>query len=253
MTSNIGKELCFSKPAHDNATTAEAFGVSVIFHSLLVLAAVWLTIAPPVREIAEDQHLLIPVLEEDKSLTELPPPPPPPPASKELQQTMTEAPRGFQTLTVPTYISPEIPPPTAGPEIDEADFTGEGVEGGRGRGVDPDPNRVVTTEDVSAAPAFTPYTVAPTLRNREEIAALLQKSYPVLLRDAGVGGTVIMWIYVDDTGQVRNTRVKQSSQIEPLDSAASKVSRQMRFRPAQNRDTRVPVWVSIPIHFDVER
>lgn len=252
MTSNIGKELCFSQPRHDKATTAEAFSVSVVFHIVIVLAAAWLTIAPPKRAESEQHNILIPILEEEKANQELPPPPPPP-KDQPIPQEVTEAPRGFQTLTVPTYIAAEIPPPTAGPEIDEADFLGEGVEGGRGRGVAPDPNKVVTTEDISAAPAFTPYTVAPTLRNREEVGELLQRSYPVLLRDAGIGGRVFMWIYVDERGNVRNTRVKESSGLEPLDSAAVAVSRRMRFSPAQNRDTKVPVWVSIPILFEIRK
>ena len=59
--------------------------------------------------------------------------------------------------------------------------------------------------------------------------------------------------HLDEAGQVRNTRVQQSSHLEPLDSAAVRVSRQMRFRPAQNRDTKTAVWVSIPIHFDVQK
>jgi protein TonB len=251
MTTNFGNELCFSKPRRDKATTAEAFGVSMIFHVAVVLAAAWLTIAPPRTAESEQQNILIPILEEDKVQQELPPPPPPP-SSRELPQTVTDAPRGFQTLTVPTYISPDIPAPTLGPEIDEADFTGEGVEGGRGRGkFDPNAERVVTTEDISAAPAFTPYTVAPTLRNREEIARLLEKSYPIMLRDAGIEGKVMMWIFIDAAGAVRKAVVKETSGLEPLDSAAIRVTHKMRFSPAQNRDTKVPVWVSLPIMFEV--
>lgn len=252
MTTNFGSELCFSRPRHDKGTTAEAFGVSVFLHIAVVIGAIYLTIAPPTRVDTENQNILIPILEEEKVQPDLPPPPPPPPNSRELPQTV-DAPRGFQTLTVPTYITPEIPPATVGPEIDEADFSGEGVEGGRGRGrIDPDA-KVVTTEDISAAPSFTPYTVAPTLRNREEIARLLEQTYPPLLRDAGIEGRVIMWIFIDAAGGVRKTIVKESSGLEPLDSAAAKVTNRMRFSPAQNRDVKVPVWVALPINFEVAK
>jgi protein TonB len=252
MTTNFGNDLFFSRPRHDGKTTAEAFGVSVFFHITVAVAVVWLSFAPPhYAKPDQQQHIIIPVLEEEKAQEALPPPPPPPPDNRAYEQTVADAPRGFQTLTVPTYISPEIPPPTAGPEINEADFSGEGVEGGRAGGrVDPNA-KIVTGEDISAAPAFTPYTVAPELRNREEIGTLLQDMYPRLLRDAGIGGRVIMWIFVDANGQVRNTRVNMTSQLPELDSAAVRVSRRMQFRPAQNRDVRVPVWVSIPVVFSV--
>jgi protein TonB len=250
MTNNFGNELFFSRPGHDGKTTAEAFSVSIFFHIAVVIGAAWLSIAPPKRAESEQQHIIIPVLEEEKAQQELPPPPPPPP-ERQYEETVRDAPRGFQTLTVPTYITPEIPPPTVGPEIDEADFTGEGVEGGRGRGVEPKSDRVVTTEDISAAPAFTPYTVAPLLLNRAEIAKVLERLYPVMLRDAGIGGTVLMWVFIDERGTVRNTRVKNSSELLPLDSAAIRVTQHMRFRPAQNRDVKVPVWVELPIVFQV--
>lgn len=252
-SSNFGSELCFSKPRHDNVTTAEAFSVSIVFHIAVAAAAIWVTIAPPRIMDSEQQSILIPILEEEKALEEVPPPPPPP-SSRELPTTVTDAPRGFQTLTLPTYISPEIPPATAGVEIDEADFSGEGAEGGRGRGkIEPTHDRVVTTEDISAAPAFTPYTVAPQLRNRDEISRVLERTYPPLLRDAGIEGRVIMWIFINETGAVRKTVVKEGSGLEALDSAAIRVSGQMRFSPAQNRSTRVPVWVSIPISFEIAK
>ena len=253
MITELSKQLWFSRPEHSKARTAEAFGVSIVLHLAVILAAAYLTIAPP-RTIEPDQpHLLMPILQEERSLPDEPvPPPPPAPPDRPPAQSVTDAPRGFQRLTVPTYISPEIPPPTVGPEIDEADFSGVGVEGGRGRGEAPDTARIVTTDDVSAAPAFTPYTVAPKLQNRQEIATLLQKNYPVLLRDAGIGGRVIMWLFIDESGVVKKTQVKESSGLEPLDSAAVVVSRQMRFSPALNRDTEVPVWVAIPITFKVE-
>ena len=252
MKTNFGDELFFSRPGHDGKTTAEAFSFSIFFHAAILIGVTWLSIAPPKNTKSEHQHIIIPVLDEEKAQQELPPPPPPPP-DRQYEQTVTDAPRGFQTLTVPTYITPEIPPPTIGPEIDEADFTGEGVEGGRGRGVEAKSDRVVTTEDISAAPSFTPYTVAPMLSNREEIGALLEKWYPRLLRDAGIGGRVLMWVFIDANGRVRNTQVKATSELPELDSVAVRVSKQMRFRPAQNRDVKVPVWVELPVIFEIAK
>ncbi len=103
--------------------------------------------------------------------------------------------------------------------------------------------------DISAAPTFTPFTVAPDIRNRTEVQRALQREYPPLLRDAGIGGTVQVWFFIDEDGLVQDTRVNQSSGHTALDEAAIKVAGVFRFSPALNRDKKVPVWVSLPITF----
>jgi TonB family protein len=104
-------------------------------------------------------------------------------------------------------------------------------------------------EDMSARPVFTPFTVAPVMRNRAEVAAALEREYPALLRDAGVGGRTIVWVRLDTNGVVQDAQINTSSGVAPLDQAALNVARQMEFSPAMNRDEIVPVWVSIPIQF----
>lgn len=241
--------LIFSKPSSLKADTAEAFSVSVVLHVAAAIAAVWLTLNPPEKIIAKED-ILIPMVVQEQAQHELPPPPPPP---GQKPVTLDEIPKGFQTLSMPTVIPPDIPPPTAGPEIDEADFSGEGAEGGLARGkADPTSTKVVTAEDLVSAPSFTPYTVAPTLKNRAEVEQLLVRMYPPMLRDLNMGGVVMMWILVDERGQVRTSRVKDSSGLPPLDSAAIKVVSRMVFTPAQNRDVRVPVWVALPVNFRVQ-
>jgi protein TonB len=100
-------------------------------------------------------------------------------------------------------------------------------------------------------PTFTPYTVAPDIRNRVEVVAALDAEYPPLLRDAGVGGTTIVWFFIDRDGSVQDTRIQKSSGHDALDAAAIRVARAMRFTPALNRDVAVPVWVAFPITFQV--
>lgn len=107
--------------------------------------------------------------------------------------------------------------------------------------------------DVSASPGFTPYEVRPELRNRAEYTAALVRRYPPRLKDAGIGGTVLLWIFVDEEGIPRNTRVVESSGYEHFDRVAeSLVLEVARFSPALNRDQRVPVWIQIPITFQTE-
>ncbi len=112
----------------------------------------------------------------------------------------------------------------------------------------PPPAVVATADD---RPEFIPYTVAPRLRNREEVLALLREVYPRPLRAAGIGGTVLLWIYVNEEGDVRDTRVAESSGYEGLDQAAKAVASAMHFSPAMNRDRVTAVWLSQPISFEV--
>jgi protein TonB len=98
----------------------------------------------------------------------------------------------------------------------------------------------VMAEDIAKAPTFTPFTVAPRLKNNEEVARVLERTYPPLLRDAGIGGEVL------------KTQVNETSGYPALDDAAVKVGQMMQFTPAYNRDKKVQVWVSIPIKFNTK-
>lgn len=112
-----------------------------------------------------------------------------------------------------------------------------------------------TGQGVSIAdqPTFTPYEVRPELRNRNEYGQALQRQYPPMLRDAGIGGTVTLWVFIDESGSVQNTRIVQSSGYEQLDQVAESVMRQVaQFSPALNRDQRVPVWIQIPVTFQTQ-
>ena len=106
-----------------------------------------------------------------------------------------------------------------------------------------------TEADISGSPVFTPYTVAPDYVNAPEVMAALQREYPPLLRDAGIGGTAIVWFFIDETGTVKNQVVFETSGHTALDDAALRVAPVFRFTPALNRDRPVPVWVQLPITF----
>jgi TonB family protein len=105
------------------------------------------------------------------------------------------------------------------------------------------------TEGTAQQPSFTPFTTEPRLRNTDDVAKLLEANYPPLLRDAGIGGTAIVWFFIDDEGNVRSTRIQTSAGHQALDEAALRVAAAMSFTPAENRGRRVPVWVQIPIKF----
>lgn len=105
--------------------------------------------------------------------------------------------------------------------------------------------------DLSAAPTFTPFTVAPSILNRNDVVRAMEREYPPLLRDAGIGGQVRVYFFIDEQGQVQDYRIDQSSGHQALDDAALAVADVYRFSAALNRDKKVPVWVSFPITFQV--
>jgi len=118
---------------------------------------------------------------------------------------------------------------------------------GEGAVVPPDPG---TSRAMPAdTPTFTPFTVAPEVRNRAEVARALEREYLPELRAAGIGGTIIVFFHVDDEGQVQRVRLSESSGHDGLDEAALRVAEIFQFSPAFNRDEAVPVWIQIPITF----
>lgn len=113
------------------------------------------------------------------------------------------------------------------------------------------PSPPVGRVEPSENPAWIPHEVSPDIRNRAEFAAALARRYPPNLRDAGIGGTVRMWVFIDEAGTVRNTRVDGSSGYEALDRLADELIREVaRFSPALNRDQRVAVWIQLPVTFE---
>ncbi|MGD8867894.1 MAG: TonB family protein [Gemmatimonadales bacterium] len=102
-------------------------------------------------------------------------------------------------------------------------------------------------------PVFTPYTVRPEIKNRREAVRIVERYYPKLLKDAGIGGRVMVWVFIDTNGIVKNAQVQNGSGNSALDDAALKAAREFEFTPALNRDKKVPVWVAIPITFSVKR
>jgi TonB family protein len=113
-------------------------------------------------------------------------------------------------------------------------------------------DRTDAVTEADAEPTFTPFTVAPEVRNRADVARALEREYPPLLRDAGVGGTVLLYFRIGDDGGVEHIRLHESSGHTALDEAALRVADRFEFSPAFNRDQRVPVWIQIPITFTIQ-
>lgn len=99
-------------------------------------------------------------------------------------------------------------------------------------------------------PTFIPYTVAPRLQNQQEMLAVLERVYPETLREARIGGRVLLWLYIDASGRVQRTVLGETSGSEALDEAAQEVAAKMRFSPALNRDKKTAVWLAQLVAFE---
>jgi TonB family protein len=87
------------------------------------------------------------------------------------------------------------------------------------------------------------------LVNRHEAPAILRRRYPATLREAGIGGTVIIDAFVDEAGRVREVRVNESSGQPALDRAGLDVMQDLRFAPARAAGRPISTWVQHPITF----
>lgn len=112
---------------------------------------------------------------------------------------------------------------------------------------------VEAADDAEGAPSFIPYDTPPRLQNASEVQEALRTGYPVSLKEQGVGGTVVLWLHVDETGRLDDARVKETSGHAELDEAALSVARTMAFSPAENEGTPTDVWVAQSITFEPEQ
>jgi TonB family protein len=109
-------------------------------------------------------------------------------------------------------------------------------------------------------PQPTPFTERAQLQNGRDVQRALISAYPRELREALIGGTVVVDIFVDETGRVLRALIAGPTESRPtpgssglpaLDAAALAVASVMRFSPGLNDGVPVGVWIEFPITFKV--
>jgi len=187
--------------------------LAVVVHAAILALWPGMTVAAPAEKKAPVTVVPIPNVPIPQAPERLRPPPTP--------VISTTAPVDDVPYTVPNFyeVMPETPPPLRGDAASEE------------------------------YRAWTPSMVAPRLLNEAEVRRALERYYPPLLRDAGVGGTVGVLFWIDETGKVQQAKIAQSSGYPALDEAALKVADLMRLSPALNRGAPVRVMVTLPITF----
>ena len=73
--------------------------------------------------------------------------------------------------------------------------------------------------------------------------------YPEIAQEAGIEGTVVVQVFVDNRGRVQDTLILKGIPNTGLDEAAVAAIKKTRFRPARQRERAVGVWISIPVNF----
>ena len=77
----------------------------------------------------------------------------------------------------------------------------------------------------------------------------IKPKYPEIAQEAGIEGTVVVQVFVDARGRVKETVILKGIPNTGLDEAATEAIRLVRFKPAKQRERAVGVWISIPVNF----
>lgn len=97
-------------------------------------------------------------------------------------------------------------------------------------------------------PTYTPYEERP-----QPLEPILNNlDYPPMAVRAQVEGTVSVRAYIDENGKVLKVMVLEGEGIEILNEAAKKAVMKTPWKPAQQRDQPVAVWVAIPVSFNLK-
>ncbi len=206
--------------------------LSILFHGLLVAAAVKATIAAgeQFKESKLDTTMVFIQPEEKKQEEQKP-------------EVKLEEPKGFTALLAPVNIPTNIPPINLNEKFDPKDFSGVGIE----KGIS-----ALSATDVKIDPgqAF----IEAVVDEKPERITTLTPDYPDLLRQAGIEGTVVVEVIIDTTGHAEpsSLRIVQSTNKAFELSARDAVLKSM-YRPGRVRGQAVRVLVQVPISFSIRR
>lgn len=76
--------------------------------------------------------------------------------------------------------------------------------------------------------------------------------YPREAKEKGYEGEVVLRVEVLVNGRVGQIEIKKSSSYELLDRSALTAVKQWRFIPAKKGDVAIPLWVNIPVKFQLQ-
>ncbi len=208
---------------------------SIALHSVLITAAVYATMHA--KEVKKAVVRVFDITQVAQQKNEPPPP-------QQQIASVAPLPKGFQTLSIPTNIPINIPPPSQNTSFNAADFSGVGIEGGLARGV-------ATTGPVIRTDQ--PY-LESVVEERPEYVGGPKPRYPDLLRQAGIDGRVLVEFVVDTVGRVERGSIKILSSTNQLfEQPTREAISASSFRPGKISGRAVRVRVQQPINFQISR
>jgi len=75
--------------------------------------------------------------------------------------------------------------------------------------------------------------------------------YPEIGRKAGMEGTVLLHVRIEENGTIKYIKVLRSLDIDSFTKSAIKAVKAVQWEPAKQRDKAIAVWVSVPIKFEL--
>ncbi|MDZ7290866.1 MAG: energy transducer TonB [candidate division KSB1 bacterium] len=100
-------------------------------------------------------------------------------------------------------------------------------------------------EDEGPPPDFVPFEKPPAVIKRVE------PTYPELARKAGIEGKVIVKVWIDKKGKVKEVQVLKGA-VEILNEAAVAAAKQWEFTPAMMKLGPVDVWSTLTFNFSLK-
>ena len=252
-------KLVASGGAKKSFWTAKTIATSVVLHGLLVAGAVAASTGYDPTAKKDEELVDFMEMKEDEPKPEEPKPEEPKPEEPEPpkpepQQAAPPVVKGFQEIQPPAEPPKDIPAVDPNQQAVKAeDFSGQGKAGGAAEGIEKGVAQNIETRETPADEGV--YDISsveekPSPRNPADVMRYVERNYPPLLRDAGVGGTVVLKFQVNEDGTVAASTIEVvSSENEQFSDVAKKAVERMRFRPAKVNDRAVKVLVTLPITF----
>ncbi|MEE9456911.1 MAG: TonB family protein [bacterium] len=218
------------------------FMVSLVFHfGIWGLAAMPKDMLGKKGEMKMGGKLDIGVVKKKAKYEDLPPPP-------SIEQPEPEqAPKGLEAKGAVGEVPLPVPD-----ELAEADTISDaiGAEGeGFGEGTEIIVEENIEVEDTGE----NPWDKVKIIEYSEPPGIVYEQRpvYPDIARDSKVEGDVVLLVYIDTSGNVRNAIVQSSPGLPALDKAAKKAAMKCKFKPAKQQGVPVGVWYSIVMQFRI--
>jgi len=140
----------------------------------------------------------------------------------------------IEQIDIPQTQQLDLPPPPARPSV-PIESEDEDLED-------------VTIEETDLE-SFEAWDAPPPPPEGPRVKFIPYDDHPEIAQEAGIEGTVIVQVFVDKKGRVKETIILKGIPNTGLDEAAIKAIRKTRFFPAKQRERAVGVWISIPVNF----